>query len=260
MKILIVEEEIATLAFIQKILQTYGQDTHVPYYASNLLEGIQKIRLYSPNLLLIDLDSDKKNWSQMIDFLEKKKLSHNLVTILIGSTLHAEILKSSLYLNPIALLDKPLEEPKLINALHLAHQKTKENAILSTILDTKIPLDRLLRNIENITSTLCIKLINGDFENIHLEECLYFHLECSVLRIKFKNEVIKNLAQSLSSIEENLPKERFFRISKQTIINKAFIRAYFPKPRILTMQDGNQFGVSRRKGKEFVLFLNSQIP
>jgi DNA-binding LytR/AlgR family response regulator len=259
MKTLIVEEEIATLAILQKTLQTHVKDGQVQYYASNLTEALQKIQTYSPHLLILDLDTDKRNWLHLVNYIERTKGSQKLATILIGSVLDPEVLTTSFLLNPIALLIKPLEERKLIQSLTLANQKIKENDLLKCLVDTKIPYERIIKNLQSLTSTLCLKLINGEYENIQLEECMYFHLEFAVLRIKFKNEEIKNLAESLSSIQQKLPKERFFRISKQTIVNKVYIRIYLPKNRTVTMLDGHQFKVSRRKGKEFTDFLVDEM-
>ncbi len=254
MKIIILVQDITVLTLIQKTLKEHSSERYIPYFATTHKEALKKYTLYKPDLIVIDINQNPPFY---IPFINQIKLEFlpRIPIIVIGNLQDPEMAEYILNLEPVVLVKKPISEEQFKLALYQASEKIEEVKILKMIQQSGVSITWIIKNIKKWGKTIPVKLVNGDLENLIIEDCQYFFIEFAVLRVKLESGDYKILAQSLNNFEAKLNREQFYRISKQVIINKDYINNYSIKNKKLTMKDGAQFIVSRRKSKDLPMFL-----
>ena len=69
-------------------------------------------------------------------------------------------------------------------------------------------------------------------------------------------ELLKRTHVPLGGLERQVPENIFFRIHRNFIINRLYIRRCDPDSRFVVFDGGMKFPVSRRRRKDFLNFIN----
>ncbi len=73
------------------------------------------------------------------------------------------------------------------------------------------------------------------------------------------SEMLKRTLAPLGGLERQVPGHIFFRIHRNYIINRLYIRRCDTDNRFVVFPDGEKFPVSRRRRKDFKKFLDQKI-
>jgi DNA-binding LytR/AlgR family response regulator len=92
---------------------------------------------------------------------------------------------------------------------------------------------------------------------IPYESITHIYYSDGISEIHTGQQLAKKINMPLAVIENLFPKNKFFRIHRNFIINKAFVIHCDPAGKYIFCKHGEQIPISRRKVKHFQLFINN---
>ncbi|MEL6974022.1 MAG: LytTR family DNA-binding domain-containing protein [Bacteroidota bacterium] len=201
--------------------------------AENVDAGYELIQSEKPDLLLLDINMPEKDGFQLLEMLDE-------VPITIFTTAFDEYAIKSFEYNALDYLLKPVNSKRFETALEKVRAKMEAKS-------TSVPQERL-----QPTSQIFIK----DGEAcwlVRIGEISHFEIVGNYTRVFFEDKR-PLLYKSLNQIEEKLPHDLFFRVSRQQIVNTNFIQdiiPWFNGKLKLKMKNGEEVEVSRRQSYIF---------
>lgn len=155
--------------------------------------------------------------------ISKRIRKINESTPIIFLTSHAEFAMEGYEVDAFRFLDKPLKTEKLVKAL--------EDFESLRLLDSKIELQLGEKNVLLNWSEIEYIQSENVYINVYLEDTRYL------------------IRKKLSDIQEQMPKQMFFRSHRSYLINLRFVKFFDGK--IIIMKNGNEIPLSRGKRNEF---------
>ncbi|MEL6305304.1 MAG: LytTR family DNA-binding domain-containing protein [Bacteroidota bacterium] len=201
--------------------------------AENVDAGYELIQSEKPDLLLLDINMPEKDGFQLLEMLDE-------VPITIFTTAFDEYAIKSFEYNALDYLLKPVNSKRFETALEKVRAKMEAKS-------TSASQERL-----QPTSQIFIK----DGEAcwlVRIGEISHFEIVGNYTRVFFEDKR-PLLYKSLNQIEEKLPNDLFFRVSRQQIVNTNFIQdiiPWFNGKLKLKMKNGEEVEVSRRQSYIF---------
>ncbi|MEL6483519.1 MAG: LytTR family DNA-binding domain-containing protein [Bacteroidota bacterium] len=201
--------------------------------AENVDAGYELIQSEKPDLLLLDINMPEKDGFQLLEMLDE-------VPITIFTTAFDEYAIKSFEYNALDYLLKPVNSKRFETALEKVRAKMQAKS-------ASAPQERL-----QPTSQIFIK----DGEAcwlVRIGEISHFEIVGNYTRVFFEDKR-PLLYKSLNQIEEKLPNDLFFRVSRQQIVNTNFIQdiiPWFNGKLKLKMKNGEEVEVSRRQSYIF---------
>ena len=202
--------------------------------AENVDDALDLIKKEQPDLLFLDINMPEKDGFELLEMLDE-------VPITIFTTAYDEYAIKSFEYNALDYLLKPINEKRFAQAI----EKVK------TKLESRQEADKDGHRLSE-HSQIFIK----DGEEcwlVKIGEISHFEIVGNYSRVYFDDHR-PMLYKSLNQIEEKLPKQSFFRVNRQQIINTNFIGnvvPWFNGKLKLTMKNGDEIEVSRRQSYLF---------
>lgn len=202
--------------------------------AENVDNALDLIKKEQPDLLFLDINMPEKDGFELLEMLDE-------VPITIFTTAYDEYAIKSFEYNALDYLLKPINENRFAQAI----EKVK------TKLESRQEVDKEGHRLSE-NSQIFIK----DGEEcwlVKIGEISHFEIVGNYSRVYFDDHR-PMLYKSLNQIEEKLPKQSFFRVNRQQIINTNFIGnvvPWFNGKLKLTMKNGDEIEVSRRQSYLF---------
>jgi len=227
MRVLIVDDERLARAELRRLLAAFP-DIEVVGEATHVDEACQRAEALAPDLLLLDIQMPGGTGFDVLARLE----SPPDVVFTTAFDSHAV---RAFQVNALDYLLKPIEPERLAEALERVRQRVQARAPAPP----RAPLDRIfVRDGERcwLVQLSQVPLISseGNYARLHLEG----H-QPLVLR-------------SLNQLEERLDPARFFRASRQHLINLDFVEGMEPGPSgtlIARLGGGREVELSRRQSQ-----------
>lgn len=198
-KILIVDDEEKARSYLGSIIKELMPESSL-FYASNGIEAILKIDENSFNLVFLDIEMPKMNGLEVAQTVEGKNLK-----IIFTTAYHEHALKAF----EVSALDyvlKPFNTSRIAKAIARSEVNKKKSAI---------------ENSSPLLEKICFKIESSyrvfPFKGISAISRLDDYLE-----VYYKEEKLL-VSQSLDSLEEKLPKDKFIRIHRSHMINLDFL-------------------------------------
>ncbi|WP_165045273.1 LytTR family DNA-binding domain-containing protein [Dysgonomonas sp. ZJ709] len=196
LKCLIVDDELVAvkdiISNIEQISFLKVEDT-----CSSAIEAAEILKKKEIDLMFLDINMPYLSGLEFLESLDKAPL-----TIL--STAYSEYALEGYRLNVIDYLLKPVAFQRFFQAVQKAQG----------IFQTQILLQK---NVENTQSTMYIR--QGDsFQKIIWEDILFVEGMQNYLKLHLKNNTFV-IHQTMTSLEEMLPKESFCRIHRSFLVN-----------------------------------------
>ena len=196
--------------------------------AENPEEALSLIQQLKPELLFLDIHMPGGSGFDLLNQLDYSPK-------IIFTTAFSEYAIRSFEYNTIDYLLKPISDHRL----ELALDKLAQN--------TELPSDKQDKSILEMSHKLFLKDADQCYI-VTLSSIQYFESCKNYARIFFdgNNSFIK---KSLSSIEQRLPLEYFFRVNRQYIVNLNCIKSIeeaISDGYCITMTDGKELEISRR--------------
>ncbi|MEM6893737.1 MAG: LytTR family DNA-binding domain-containing protein [Bacteroidota bacterium] len=201
--------------------------------AENVDAGYELIQSQKPDLLLLDINMPEKDGFQLLEMLDE-------VPITIFTTAFDEYAIKSFEYNALDYLLKPVNPKRFETALEKVRAKMEARTVTQSQ--------------ERLQPTSQIFIKDGEAcWLVRIGEISHFEIVGNYTRVFFEDKR-PLLYKSLNQIEEKLPNDLFFRVSRQQIVNTNFIQdivPWFNGKLKLKMKNGEEVEVSRRQSYIF---------
>ena len=236
MRVLIADDERLARAELRRLLAAFP-DVEIVGEATHVDETCRQVEALAPDLLLLDIQMPGGTGFDVLARLEEPPD----VVFTTAYDVHAV---RAFEVNALDFLLKPIEPARLATALERVRQRGRTESARSTgdvSSPSGAPLERVfVRDGERcwLVQLAQVPLITseGNYARLTLEG----------------HEPL--LLRSLSYLEERLDPARFFRASRQHLINLDFIEALEPGPSgtlVARLRGGREVEMSRRQSQRF---------
>jgi two-component system LytT family response regulator len=238
---IIIDDERLARNELKKLLQDFAE-IEVIDEASNVQEGLEKIELYNPDLIFLDIQMPGKTGFDLLEELERSPK-------VIFTTAYDEFALKAFEVNALDYLLKPIEPKRLSDAIQKVKQEENLNAAHANGSSTgAAPREGLLTEEDQV--------FVKDGERcwfVKLNEIRLFESVGNYAKVFFgPNKPL--ILKSLNSLEERLDDKVFFRANRKHIINMRWIEKiepYFNGGLLLELKGGEKIEVSRRQTVKF---------
>ena len=235
---LIVDDERLARRELRRLLDPHDEVTVVGE-AANADEAEAAVREKDPDLLLLDVQMPGDSG---FDLLERLDAVPHVVFV----TAYDEYAIKAFEVNALDYLVKPVEPDRLAAALETVRERAGEAEPQAVAAQ------------DEPTSTLTAEeqVFVKDGKRcwfVQLADVRLFEAAGNYTRLYFNGET-PLIHRSLSYLEDRLDPDRFFRASRQHILNLAWVDDVTPwsKGKLkVTLEDGTEVELSRRRSKQF---------
>ncbi|MEZ5026042.1 MAG: LytTR family DNA-binding domain-containing protein [Chitinophagales bacterium] len=243
----IIEDEPIFQEILLNSISKSGFDIQIDAVCKSKREAKKCLPDCQPQLVFLDVElSDGKG----IDLLNELP---NLDFEIIFTTSHDKYAINAIKKNAADYLLKPIQEKELKVALGKVIKKIEEKEILKQTKQLQAYIDKL-KNEQQQNSKILVPVKEGMIflpvkEIIRLESksnYTVFHL------INNKKEIV---AKTLKSFEEKLLAYNFMRIHQSHLVNLLFLKEIDLNNYIITLSDGSEVEIAKRKKKEMLELL-----
>lgn len=226
-KAIIIDDEPLSVAELQLMLQQYA-GIEVIATATRASEALEKIRLYKPDLLFLDINMPERNGFQLLEALDE---APDVVFV----TAYDEFAVKAFEVNALDYLLKPVNKDRLSEAVQKIIAKQAQTP-------ARLEADK--------------RIFIKDGEQcffVALKEIIFLESAGNYVKVFYKDKK-PLLHRSMNYMEERLPESIFFRASRQHIINTEFIKNIEPflnSTLRVTMSNGAVIDISQRQTVRF---------
>lgn len=176
--ILIVEDDEVTALNLKLSLEKHGYD--VVSIADTILQARNKIKIYEPNLILIDISLQKSaDGIELANFINQK---HNIPFIFLTSHSDDAVIMQARETSPYGYIVKPFDPASLHSTIQMAlfkfEEEKKREADFNDLKTDKSNLEKLLYN-KKVSDKPIVPFAKD------------YYLDISVCETFYKNDVIK---------------------------------------------------------------------
>lgn len=253
MKILIIEDEILAAEELARMLTEISPNNIIAGTVSSVASAVKWLKDNdTPDTIFMDINLEDGICFSIFDQIEVK-------SPVIFTTAYDQYALEAFHANGVAYLLKPIDNDELNDTL-----KKLNNYVNFDIGNIQKASENIIQNkhiTENKHSTSRIAIRKGDnYTYISIEDIAYFYSdEHYTFVVTHSNE--RNLINSpLNELEEVLDKDKFFRVSRNCIINICSIdkisKHISGRLRLILKPDfGTELFVARNRMKDFVNWL-----
>lgn len=233
MRVLIVDDERLARAELRRLLSAFP-DVEVVGEAAHVEQARQQVAALAPDLLLLDIQMPGGTGFDVLEQLDEPP------EVVFTTAYDAHAVRA-FSVNALDYLLKPIEAERLAEALERVRQRGHVQRAPEPPRTTGAPLERVfVRDGERcwLVQLSQVPLISseGNYSRLHLPG----HQPL--------------LLRSLSYLEEKLDPARFFRASRQHLINLDFVETLEPGPGgtlVARLRGGTEVEMSRRQSQHF---------
>lgn len=240
-KAVIVDDELSNRNVLKKLLEKFCPDIAVVGEAGNIESGYQVIKDQEPDLVFLDIQMPNGNGFSLLKKFEPVMFQIVFVTS------YDQYAISAIKFNALDYLLKPIE----IDELKAAVQKAKKR--ISEKDDHSTQIINLINNSTEALHEHNISIHNkGKVKFIKLKELVYAEASVNYSDLYLVSGERIVTTKTLKEMEDILEGSNLFlRINKSCLVNVGFIDSYNKQePYILTLKNGKEFEISRRRKQE----------
>jgi len=185
----------------------------------NLTSGISLIKKHKPNIVFLDITMPQQSGLDLFNYYNKIDFDVLLVTA------HQEYAVDAVGLGASGYILKPVKPKDIVDAVLKINLKQKNNQVYETNSSLAYNSRKLLVNHQkgvHIVSYNEIKAIVADGNY------------CKIFK---NNDTPLYVSRTIGSIEENLPKEHFFRTHRSSIANLNYITEIDKEKNLILLSD-----------------------
>lgn len=248
MRSIIIDDEKSARENLKRCLNSFSSDIQIIEEAENVAAGLEVIKNQEPELVFLDVEMPDGSGFDLLANIEHIDFK------IIFTTAHQKYAIDAFKFSAIHYILKPIDPEELQKAI----QKAKEE-INKDFLQTKVNI--LLNNL-NPSQQSSKKLVLKESNSIHvlqIEDVLRIEASDNYT-IFYPNDGQQIVvSKTLKEFEKLLKDEGFFRIHQSHLINLNALKKYEGKVNggIITMSDGSQVPISKRKKDRFLAILEN---
>ena len=228
---IIVDDELHGRENLKKIIETYCPEIEILGLADSVVNARKLVNVHKPDVVFLDINMPVLDG---FDFLEEHN-ERDFMVVFVSA--HEEFGISAVKAGAVDYLLKPVNIKELKQTVkrlfYLQNKKSKDEIIYET-------------------GKLIIPASHG-FNVLVIDDIIRLEAEGCYTKVIIKEGKNAIVSRTLKDFEDNLPKEKFFRIHKSHLINLKYIKDYSNlSGNFVTMIDGSKVEISRRKAPEFI--------
>lgn len=241
-KAIIIEDEQRSREILRNMLNQHFKNIAVLAVCASAEEGKAAIKTYQPDLVFSDIELEKSSAFDMLQQLD------NIDFEVIFTTAYERYAIQAIKFSALDYLLKPFSVSDLSEALN--HYQQKQNKKQATH-----QFDALFHNLKHMqkdSKKIALPTLNG-LVVIYLKEIIRCQADVNYTTFFMtgKNQLV--IAKTLKEFEELLNEYDFMRVHNSHLINLNHVKKYTKgEGGIITMVDGSEVDVSRRKKNEFL--------
>ncbi|MCH2224723.1 MAG: LytTR family DNA-binding domain-containing protein [Crocinitomicaceae bacterium] len=238
-KALIIDDETAAQNILRSLLKLSFPNIDVVGIASNLRDGVDLIKIHSPDLVFLDVDMPKYAGYEIVDFLPK--IDFHIVFV----TAYNKYAINAFEINATDYLLKPIERKLLARAIERVKQRMRDE---QAIVDHTSLLNQL-KEYESETITFSEL---GKKNVVKLQSIIAIKAQRAYSEIRLMDNSKLTVSKNLSSLEKELGNAKcFFRSHKSWIINTNHIISFQVKNNTIELKNDVTAVLSRSKKEVF---------
>jgi two-component system LytT family response regulator len=245
MKVVIVEDEIASQEYLSEILRKAFPNLEIASIVDNVTDAIEAIRAHEPDILYLDIEIKLGTGFDVLSQLASRPFE-----VIFTTAFNTFALEAFRY-HAIDYLLKPLSATHIIEATERCikrFKKDRDNVSLDKLIE-QLSLPRLQK------SKLGIHTLEG-IEFVDVSDIVYGEAKGNYTELWMKNGTRITTSRKLKEIEEHLPEQQFFRIHHSYIVNLQFTKKYHKgRGGYIVLHDGKSLPVSSAKKDDFLNWL-----
>jgi two-component system LytT family response regulator len=238
-RLLIVEDDLTTSMFIEKVVEDKCQDVNVVGVVATVDQALYIIKNENPDIVLMDVEIKD---GTAFDILKQVK-NESFYSIFI--TAHRSYAYQAIKFSAFDYLLKPFKPEQLVEAIDKAVKRVKEEKVKNGKFSIKSLLNNLsLINKQSKTITL---RTGSDIHLIVINEIIYCSADTSYTHfiLEDRDEVV--VSNSLKEYENFLSEYGFIRTHHGYLVNVIHIKRFHKTGQpFLEMSNGHQVPVSVR--------------
>jgi two-component system LytT family response regulator len=230
MKALIIDDERLARAEVRRLLDDFGW-VKVVGEAENVEQALELIQAQQPELLFLDVQMPGKSGFDLLEEIRGE------MPRVIFTTAYDEFALRAFEVNALDYLMKPITPDRFAAALTRIREEPAESANQSPLRSSD-------------------QVFVRDGERcwfIPVSKIRLMESEGNYTRVRFENHS-PLIYRSLTTLEQRLPAENFFRINRQQVVNLHFIEkieTWFSHGLKIWLKGGEECEVSRRAARAF---------
>jgi two-component system LytT family response regulator len=244
MKIVIVEDEQASQAYLQSMLQKHFPDMEIAAITDSVPESVAQIKKHHPQVVFIDVEIKMGNGFDVLE--QVKGQSFEVIFTTAFNTFAVEAFRY----HAIDYLLKPLDEMHFVEAVGRCVQR----------LGNQNHGDQIGKLLEQLQPTmqkvkLSVPTLDG-IEFIPFSDIVYCEAQGNYTDFRLKTGLKITASRKLKDMEESLPQHLFFRIHHSYVVNLQYVKKYQRgRGGYVVLQDGTSIPVSSARKDEFLEWL-----
>ncbi len=214
LRTIIIDDEDHQRLAVEKMVSRYCPNVKLVAQADGVQSGVEAIKKYKPDLVLLDIKMADGTGFDLLDRL------HPIDFKVIFITAYDQFAIKAFRFSAIDYLLKPLDPDELVQAVE------KVEHIIQKDFNTQ------LNNLKEQLSTedkINKKIIIKTYDNIHLvpiKEILYCKSDSGYTSFHLTSDQKIMVSSSLKDYDEMLADDGFFRVHKTYLINLSYIRRF----------------------------------
>lgn len=206
LKAIIIDDEVSARQSIIKILEMYLHDMiEVAAATDNLASGISLITKHKPDIVFLDISMPQQSGLDLFSYFNEIDFDVLLITA------HQEYAVDAVGLGASGYLLKPVKPKEIVDAVLKINLKKKNNQAYETSSSLSYNSRKLLVNHQ---------------KGVHIvsyNEIIAIVADGNYCKIFKNKDAPLYVSRTIGSIEENLPKDHFFRTHRSSIANLNYI-------------------------------------
>ncbi|MCX6170290.1 MAG: LytTR family DNA-binding domain-containing protein [Ignavibacteriales bacterium] len=231
LKAIIIDDELHGRENLKKIIETYCPEIEILACADSVVNAKKLVNAHNPDVVFLDISMPVLDGFDFLEEFDECKF----MTVFVSA--HEEFGIRAVKAGAVDYILKPINIKELkqtVKKLLLLHNKAKK-------IETPLDIEKLV-----------LPASHG-FNVLVIDEIIRLEAEGCYTKVVIKEGKNVVVSRTLKDFEDNLPKEKFFRIHKSHLINLKYIKDYSNlSGNFVTMIDGSKIEISRRKTPEFI--------
>lgn len=246
-KVLIIDDENRARHLLKTILEEYCPEIMEIHEASDLVNGVEKIRAIRPGIVFLDIEMPEYSGLQLLDFIPPGEIDFEIIF----TTAYSEYAIKAFKFSAIDYLLKPLRPKQVREAVIKAKQMLNKGHIQ----------DRLQQLVSMYKSESFKKIalpVSDGIYFMNFDEIMYLEANGMYTNVFSLNQPELLISKPLKHFEPLLSKTGvFYKPHRSFLVNLKFVKQYVKKDgNYIVMDDHKQVPISREKREEFLTLVS----
>ncbi|MCT4580691.1 MAG: LytTR family DNA-binding domain-containing protein [Flavobacteriales bacterium] len=232
---ILIDDERSARNNLANLLQRHFPDITILAKATNLMEGVEKIKQLQPEIVFLDVEMPQYSGYEIIDFFDR--IDFQIIFV----TAYDKYAINAFEVNAVDYVLKPIHSSKLIDAVNKAKLKLHDQELLCNY-------EKIIQEFKTGIPKTILITDNNYKQNIVIENIIAIEAQRSYANIHLNDNRKILVSKNIGYFEEELKTEQlFFRSHKSWLINIKYIINYSKTKLIVNLKGDISAKLSRYK-------------